>query len=207
MKNYFAVFRCCTSIPETGHEDWREEFHLFKAESLESAYEQAAQRAREQAHEYQNETGQIVKQHPAQIVDLQEFLFPDEEEAVYQRSFSQCEPATCYDFDVYGHYIAVILEEAENLRTGVKLYNEQIYLLHGITKAEARRTAKEQAARTFQHDVDGDTVRSTFRLIEFTEMEAAPKDGNVHSRFFRDLTAYEAFLKSVEAEYVERKVP
>lgn len=207
MKDYFAIFRCCTTIPETGFEDWREEFHLFKAESLEDAYEQAAGRAQGQAHEYQNEAGQTVIQHPAQIFDVVEYLFPAGEEAVYQRPLPQGKPETCYDFDVFGHYIAIILDVAENLRTGAKLYNEEIYLLYGTTKAEARAKAEEKAAYTSEHQVDGDTVRYTSRLVEFIEMESAPKDSNVHSRFFRDLGAYEAFLKSVEAEYAERKVP
>ena len=108
---------------------------------------------------------------------------------------------------MFGHYIAIILDVAENLRTGAKLYNEEIYLLYGTTKAEARAKAEEKAAYTSEHQVDGDTVRYTSRLVEFIEMESAPKDSNVHSRFFRDLGAYEAFLKSVEAEYAERKVP
>ena len=207
MKDYFSVFRCCTTIPETGHEDWREEFHLLRAESLESACEQATQRAKAQAQEYQNEAGQTVRQHPAQIFDIQEFLFPAGEEAVYQRPLPQGKPKTCYDFDVFGHYIAVILEEAENLRTGAKLYNEEIYLLYGNTREEARAKAEDRASFIFEQDVDGDPVRYTPRLVEFIEMESAPKDCNVHSHYFRDLAAYEAFLKSVEAEYPERKLP
>lgn len=206
-KDYFAVFRCCTTIPETGDEVWREEFHLLKATCLEEALEQADQRAAAQACEYLNEGGQTVRQHPATVTDVQEFLFPASEEAVYQRPLPRGRPTTCYDLDVFDHYIAIVLDEARNERTGATLYSEEVYLVYGQTKEEARRKADELASYTYGNEVDGDQVRYLRRLVEFAPMESAPKDANVHSRYFRDRAAYDAFLKSVEAEYAERKVP
>ncbi|MDO4263575.1 MAG: DUF4288 domain-containing protein [Deinococcus sp.] len=82
---YFAVLHCRTTVQALNLDDWREEFHIIEATSVQEAQARAEARAAAQATEYLNAAGQTVTVWPAEVVDVQPFLFADASEAVYQR--------------------------------------------------------------------------------------------------------------------------